>query len=88
MHRYIDDLLLYGRRETGVGIRQEKGPSTPEATRTAPLALFAFRRCAMSHNIHALAVGTVEHLCYHHDLLSHEWFCSAQPLSRITDQQI
>ena len=29
IHRHIDDLLLHLRRETGIGIRQEKHPSTP-----------------------------------------------------------
>jgi hypothetical protein len=59
VHGHIDDLLLDLRRLTGVGILQEKRPSTPQATRTAPIPLLAFRRGAMSHNICALAVGTV-----------------------------
>jgi len=71
IHRHIDDLLLYGRRETSVGICQEKRPSTPVATRTAPIALFAFRRRAMAHNICALAVGTVEHWRDHRGSLSY-----------------
>ena len=77
IHRPIDDRLLALRRETGVSIGQEKRPSTPEATRTAPIALLAFRRRAMSHNIRALAVGAVKHLHYHRGSLSHGWLCSA-----------
>src|SRR5215471_12762171 len=65
IHRHIDDLLLHLRRETGIGIRQEKRPSTPLAAGTAPIALLAFRRGTMAHNIRALAVGAVEHLCDH-----------------------
>jgi len=56
---HIDDLLLDVRQLSGVGIRQEKRPSTPQETRTAPIALLAFRGRAMSHNIRALAVGTM-----------------------------
>src|SRR5215813_7531193 len=59
IHRHIDDLLLHLRRETGIGIRQEKRPSTPLAAGTAPIALLAFRRGTMAHNIRALAVGAV-----------------------------
>src|SRR5215471_6655944 len=36
VHGHINDLLLDLRRLTGVGIFQEKRPSTPQATRTAP----------------------------------------------------
>ena len=78
IHGHIDDLLLYSRRETRVGIRREKCPSAPKTTRTASIALLAFSGCAMSHNIRALAVGTVEHLCNHRGSLSYRWFCSAQ----------
>jgi hypothetical protein len=78
MHGHIDDLWLHHRRETRGGIRREQGPSTPKTTRTAPLALLAVSGCAMSHNIRALAVGTVEHLCHHRSSLSYGWFCSAQ----------
>jgi hypothetical protein len=59
------------RQETGIGIRQEKRSSTPEATRTAPIALFAFRRCTMAHNVRALAVGTVKHVRDHRGSLSY-----------------
>ena len=88
IHRHVDDLLLDLRQETGISIRQEKRSSTPEATRTAPIALFAFRRCAMAHNIRALAVGAVKHLRDHRGSLSYRWFCSTQtPVknSRSTD---
>ena len=40
----IDDLLLDGRRGTGLGIRQQKKASMPFKARTAPRALPAFRR--------------------------------------------
>ena len=39
VHRHIDNLLLDRRRLTGVGILQQKGPSTPLKARTAPIAL-------------------------------------------------
>ena len=88
MHRHIDSLLFDLRRETGIGICQEKRPSTPKATRTAPRALLAFRRRAMPHNIRVLAGGAVEDLRDHGGSLSYGWFCSAQTLvkeSRSTD---
>ena len=88
IHRHIDNLLLNLRQETGIGICQEKRPSTPKATRTAPIALLAFRHRAMSHNIGALAVGAVEHWRDHRGSLSYGWFCFAQiPVkdSRSTD---
>jgi hypothetical protein len=44
IHGHIDDLLLDLRRVTGVTILQQKGPSPPLKARTAPIALFAFRR--------------------------------------------
>ena len=70
IHRPIDDRLLALRRETGVSIGQEKRPSTPEATRTAPVALLAFRGRAMAYNVRPLAVGTMQHLRDHCGLLS------------------
>jgi hypothetical protein len=77
IHGHIDDLLLDVRRVTGVGIRQEKRTPAIQAC-TAPIALLAFRRGAMSYNIRALAVWTVQHLGNHYGLLSYGWFCSAQ----------
>ena len=88
IHRHIDNLLFDLSGETGIGIYQEKCPSTPSTARTAPIALLAFRRRAMSHNIRALAVGAVEYLRYHCGSLSYGWFCSAHTLaqnSRSTD---
>jgi hypothetical protein len=70
VHGHINDLLLDLRRLTGVGIFQEKRPSTPQATRTAPIPLLTFRRGAMSHNICALTVGTMQDLRYHCGSLS------------------
>ena len=78
IHSHVDDLLLHGRRETGVGIHQNKHLSTPEAIRTAPIALLAFRRHARAHHIRALAVGTVEHVRDHRGSRSYRWFCFAQ----------
>jgi hypothetical protein len=65
VHRHIDDLLLDRRRLTGVGILQEKGPSTPLKARPAPIALFAFRRQSMSHDIGPVTVWTMQHLSNH-----------------------
>jgi hypothetical protein len=80
IHRHINDLLFDLRGETGVGICQEKGPSTPSTARTAPIALLAFRGCAMAHNIRVLAVRAMEYVRYHCGSLSYRWFCSAQTL--------
>jgi hypothetical protein len=88
IHRHIDHLLLDRRRETGVGILQEKRPSTPETARTTPIALLAFGRRAMAHDIRVLAVGAMEHLRYHR---ARSHMGGAVPLkhpSRIADQQI
>jgi hypothetical protein len=71
IHGHIDALLVDLRGETSVSIRQEKRPATPSATRTAPIALLAFRRRAMAHNISPLAVGAVEYVCAQRRLLSH-----------------
>src|SRR5262245_11375333 len=65
IHGHIDDLLLDGRRLPSIGIVQEKGPRTPQATRPAPVALLAFRGRAMAHNIRSLAGGTMQHLSDH-----------------------
>src|SRR5712691_11009219 len=46
-------------------IFQEKRTPTPQETLPAPVALLAFRRRAMAHNIRALAVGTMQHLGDH-----------------------
>ena len=85
---HLNNLLLDLRCLTCVGIFQEKRTPTPQEILPAPVALLAFRRRAMSHDIRALAVGTVEHLRDHCGSLSHRWFCSAQtPIkdSRSTD---
>jgi hypothetical protein len=69
IHRHIDDLLLDRRRLTGVGVLQQQGPSTPLKAGTAPIALLAFRRQSMLHNIGPLAIGAVQHLddhCFPH----------------------
>jgi hypothetical protein len=66
IHRHIDDLLFDLRGETGVGICQEKRPSTPSTARTAPIALLAFRRRAMSHNIRVLAIDLLYASPLHH----------------------
>jgi hypothetical protein len=65
-------------------------PSTPLATRPAPIALLPFRRRAIAHTIRPLAGGTVEHLRDHRGSLSYGWYCSAQtPVkdSRSTDRK-
>src|SRR5262252_972046 len=51
--------------EFRLGIFQQKGPSTPLETRTAPIALLAFRRQPMLDNINPLAIGAVQHLDDH-----------------------
>ena len=79
IHSHIDNLLLDIRGLPGVGIFQEKR-TPPLRTRATPVALLAFRRRTMSHNIRALAVGTVQHLRNHCCSLSHRWLCSAQTL--------
>ena len=71
VHGHIDDLLLDLRRLPGVSIFQEKCPSTPQETLPAPVALLSFKGRAMAHNIHALAVGAVEHLRYQRGSLSY-----------------
>jgi hypothetical protein len=65
IHRHIDDLLLDRRRLTGVGIVEEKGPSTPLEAGPAPIALLAFRRQTMPDNIASSAIGAVEPLDDH-----------------------
>src|SRR4029453_898134 len=65
VHSHIDDLLLDLRRLPGVGILQEKCPSTPQETLSAPVALLPFKGRAMSHNINTLAIGTMHHLGNH-----------------------
>src|SRR6266702_5553542 len=65
VHGHIDDLLLHLRRLTGVGIVQQKGPPTPLKARTAPIALLAFRRQTMSHDISPVTVWTMQHLGNH-----------------------
>ena len=62
---HIDDLLLDRRRLSGIGILEEKGPSTPLKAGTAAIALLAFRRQPMLDNIASLAIGAVQHLNDH-----------------------
>ena len=76
IHGHIHDLALDLGRLPGVGILQEKRPAAIGA-RATPVALLAFGRRAMSHNICTLAVRTVQHLCNHCGSLSHRWFWSA-----------
>ena len=65
IHSHVDDLLLHLRRLAGVGIVEEKGPSTPLEAGTAAIALLAFRRQPMLDNIDPLAIGAVQHLDDH-----------------------
>ena len=58
IHGHIDDLLLDVSRLASVGVLEEKC-APPLWARTAPLALFALPRRAMSDNIRALTVGAV-----------------------------
>ena len=51
IHGHVDDLLLHRRGLAGVGIGEEKRPSTPLEAGTAPIALLAFRRQPMLDNI-------------------------------------
>ena len=88
VHRHIHDLLLDLRRLTGVGIRQEERSPAPQETLPAPVALFAFRRRAMSHNICALAVGAMEDLRDHCGSLRTGASVLLRHLSRIAHQQI
>ena len=62
VHGHIDNLLLDLGRLTGVGIVEEKGPSTPLEAGPAPIALLPFRRQTMLDNIGPLAIGAVQHL--------------------------
>ena len=68
---HIHDLSLAVRRLPGVGIVQEKRPSTIRAG-AAPIALLALSCRAMSHNISALTVGAVQDLD-HHDATRSCW---------------
>jgi hypothetical protein len=65
MHGHLDDLLRDRRRLPGVGLFQEKGPPTPQATRPASVALLASRGRTMAHNIRPLAIGTLQHIRTH-----------------------
>src|SRR5262245_26684771 len=73
--RHIHNLALDVRRLPGVGIRQEKCTSVLRA-RPAPIPLLALPCRAMSHEIRALTVGTVEDLD-HHDATLSRWGFSA-----------
>src|SRR6266540_4768181 len=65
VHGHIDDVLFRSRRLTGIGIFQQKGPPTSLKARTAPIALLAFRRQTMSHDIGPVTVWTMQHLGNH-----------------------
>src|SRR6516165_1290750 len=75
---HIHDLSLAVRRLPGVGIVQEKRPSTIRAG-AAPIALLALSCRAMSHNISALTVGAVQDLD-HHDATRSCWVSLSHPL--------
>src|SRR2546428_6113761 len=75
---HINDLAFDVRRLAGVGRLQEKRASVIRA-RPAPIPLLALPCRAMSHNIRALTVGTVEDLDHHNTTLSH-WGFSASPI--------
>src|SRR5215468_1412354 len=86
VHGHIDDLLLHLRRLTGVGILQEKRPSTPQETFSAPITLLPFRRRAVSDDIISLAVGTMQHLSDHGSPLTELVVLILR--QRIPDQQL
>ena len=62
---HLDDVGLDLRRWTGVGVLQEKRPSTAQETLPAPGTLLPFKRRAMAHKINTWARGTRQHLGPH-----------------------
>ena len=76
IHRHIHNLLLDGRRLTGVGILQEKRAPAPLKALPAAIPLLALRRRAMPDDIGPMAIGTVQHLGNHRS--SHfDWYVSS-----------
>jgi hypothetical protein len=65
MHRHVDDLLLHRRRLTSITLVQEEG-ATGTALLAAAVPLLPLTGLAMSNNMRALAVGTVQDVEYHH----------------------
>jgi len=84
---HINDLSLDLRRLPGVGILEEKRASVIRA-RPAPIPLLALPCRAMSHNIRALTVRTVEDFDHHDATLSRWGFSASAPLDRIADQHL
>ena len=65
MHRYLDDLPLDLRRLSGIAIVQKKRASVSLASLAAPVALLALTGVAVSDDIGALAMGTMQDLDDH-----------------------
>lgn len=65
IHRHLDDLLFDLRRLPGIAIVQKKRPSPSLAALAAPVAWLALTGVAVSDDIGALAMGTMQDLDDH-----------------------
>jgi hypothetical protein len=65
IHRHLDDLLLDRRRLPGIAIVQKKCVSPSLSALSAPVALLALTGVAVSDDISALAMGTMQDLDDH-----------------------